>query len=380
MNKKHILIGDNDPLDIRMISELLEANGFKVDVACNGQDVLDKINQFPDLILISHFLPDVDGFEICKFVRRNKRLKHISVLLLTQENTPSEKVEGFAHGADDCLAKPVDNNELLARIDAVLRRNQVFRENQEKRGVLVTELKRLLTDELVTPHFQPIYTMKTMRPFGVEALSRPATNGIIDNAEFLFKTALILDMYSEVEMLCWKKAVRQWRQEANKGKLFLNCTPYFIESGRLNEEFLGQLNVDLNNIVLEITERTAIQKQDLFLEELSSLKELGVMIAVDDVGSGFASLDTVVEIRPDIVKIDRHLVRNLHIDELRYNIVQSVISFCKKSKVMTVAEGIECEEEIDAVHDLGVDAIQGFFVGMPSPKIAPDLFDKKFGE
>ena len=130
---------------------------------------------------------------------------------------------------------------------------------------------------------------------------------------------------------------------------------------------------------MEITERTAIQRKDTFLQELNMLKEYGIKIAVDDVGSGFASLDTVVEIRPDIVKIDRHLVSNLHKDELRYNIMQAVISFCKKSKIMTVAEGIECEEEMDAVNELGVDAMQGYFSGKPSPKIDPDIFTKKFG-
>jgi EAL domain-containing protein (putative c-di-GMP-specific phosphodiesterase class I) len=186
-------------------------------------------------------------------------------------------------------------------------------------------------------------------------------------------------MYSEVEMLCWKKAVDKWKKDAGREKLFLNCTPYFIESGRLNKEFLVNLNVDLGSIVLEITERTAIQKQDMFLKELNMLRDIGVNIAVDDVGSGFASLDTVVEIRPDIVKIDRHLVHNLHTDELRYNIMHAVISFCKKSKIMTVAEGIEYEGELDVVSELGVDAIQGYLIGKPTPDISPDIFTKKFG-
>ena len=222
--------------------------------------------------------------------------------------------------------------------------------------------------------------MDTHLPYGLEALSRPRTDGLIDSAEFLFKTALILDMYSEVEMLCWRKAVDKWKEIANREKLFLNCTPYFIESGRLNKDFLTNLDVNLSSIVVEITERTAIQNQKLFLGELNTLRSYGINIAVDDVGSGFASLDTVIEIRPDIIKIDRHLVRNLHKDELRYNIMQAVISFCKKSKMMTVAEGIEHEGELDVVSELGVDAIQGYLIGKPTPDISPDIFTKKFGD
>lgn len=379
MNKTHILIIDGDKESAKEMVDLLESHGYKADVVHNNVDALAQINHFPDLILIDRTSPDIDSSEMCKAVRSNKRLQHISIIVLSEQDDSTEKAKGLQQGADDYVIKPLDNEELIARIEAVLRRNQVFHESQERGGVLVTELKRILNEELITPYFQPIYSMDTHLPYGLEALSRPQTNGLIDNAEFLFKTALILDMYSEVEMLCWRKAVNAWKKIANREKLFLNCTPYFIESGRLNKDFLTNLNVDLNSIVLEITERTAIQNQKQFLQELNTLKGYGINIAVDDVGSGFASLDTVIEIRPDIIKIDRHLVHNLHTDELRYNIMEAVISFSKKSKMMTVAEGIENEGELDVVSELGVDAIQGYLVGKPTPDISPDIFTKKFG-
>lgn len=379
MNKTHILIIDGDKESAKEMVDLLESHGYKADVVHNNVDALAQINHFPDLILIDRTSPDIDSSEMCKAVRSNKRLQHISIIVLSEQDDSTEKAKGLQQGADDYVIKPLDNEELIARIEAVLRRNQVFHESQERGGVLVTELKRILNEELIIPYFQPIYSMDTHLPYGLEALSRPQTNGLIDNAEFLFKTALILDMYSEVEMLCWRKAVNAWKKIANREKLFLNCTPYFIESGRLNKDFLTNLNVDLNSIVLEITERTAIQNQKQFLQELNTLKGYGINIAVDDVGSGFASLDTVIEIRPDIIKIDRHLVHNLHTDELRYNIMEAVISFSKKSKMMTVAEGIENEGELDVVSELGVDAIQGYLVGKPTPDISPDIFTKKFG-
>lgn len=380
MNEKHILIGDSNEDFAHATKTLLESRKYTVDLASNGADTLEKAKFYPDLILIDRKLPEIDGHALCVHIRKNKRLQHISIIILTEDDETTEKAKGLQLGADDYIAKSVGGEELIARIEAVLRRNQAFRQTHEQRGVLVTELKRILHEELITPYFQPIYAMDTRLPCGLEALSRPQTGGLIDNAEFLFKTALILDMYSEVEMLCWRKAVSHWKQVANREKLFLNCTPYFIESGRLNKDFLVKLDVDLRNIVLEITERTAIQNRELFLRELTMLRHLGVNIAVDDVGSGFASLDTVVEIRPDIVKIDRHLVSNLHKDELRYNIMQAVVSFCKKSKMMTIAEGIEVEEELDAVSDLGVDAIQGYLVGKPTPEINLEIFSRKFGD
>ena len=379
MEKKHILIVDSDKAFVETTIKLLESRNYKVDVTCDGVDTLEKANQYPDLILLDRGLPDIEGLEICKKIRADSRLEHISIIVFTVTNTSSERVEGFSLGADDCISKPVDDEELIARIEAVLKRNQVFCQVQEEQGALASELKKILSEEMITPYFQPIYSMKTLKPIGLEALSRPPTSGLIDNAEFLFKTALILDMYSEVEIVCWKTAVAKWKKMINKEKLFLNCTPYFIESGRLNEGFLTELDINPSSIVLEITERTAIQKYDIFLKELNIIRELGIKIAIDDVGSGFASLDTVVEIRPDIVKIDRQLVRELHKDDLKYNIMQAIITFCKKSGFMTVAEGIEEEKELEAVNELGVDAIQGYLLARPAPEIDPDIFSKKFG-
>ena len=379
MEKKNILIIDENKDFSGGIKSLLEGQGCKVDVACNRGDALNKVNHYPDLILLRSVLSDMSGVEICRQIRQNKRLEHISIIMVSQQEASAHKADGLLAGADDYVVEPIDHGELIARMEAVLRRNHTIRQSQEGNGKLVAELKTILDEEKVTSYFQPIYLMKSRLPYGLEALSRPATNGLIDNAEFLFKTALILDMYSEVEMLCWRKAVSFWKEFANREKLFLNCTPYFIESGRLNREFLSGLDIDLGKVVLEITERTAIQKKDLFVKELQDLRKLGILIAVDDVGSGFASLDTVVEIRPDIVKIDRHLISNLHKDELRYNITQAVVTFCRKSKIMTVAEGIEYEEELAAVDELGIDAIQGYLVGKPAPEISPDIFTKKFG-
>src|SRR3989338_8153059 len=378
MSEKYILIVDGNRKSAQGTAALLESRDYKVDLAHSGSDALQKVTQYPDLILLERNLPDISGLEVCQAIRNNRRLQHISIIVVTIENVSAEKAEGLRLGADDYIVRPVDDEELIARIEAVLRRNQAFRQSQDKKSALVTELKEILSEELITPYFQPIYSMHSLVPMGLEALSRPPSGGLIDNAEFLFKTALILDMYSEVEMLCWRVAVSQWKKMVNHGKLFLNCTPYFIESGRLSEKFLPDLKVDLHCLVLEITERTAIQNQEMFVQELNDLRKLGVHIAVDDVGSGFASLDTVVEIRPDIVKIDRHLVRNLHEDELRYNIMQAVISFCKKSRMMTVAEGIEEERELEVVGELGIDAVQGYFLAKPTADISPEIFSKKF--
>jgi len=177
MSKTHILIIDGDKESAQVMLDLLESNSYKVDVTFNNVDALEQINHFPDLILLDRTLPDINGLEICKAVRSNKRLQHISIIVLSERDVSAEKAKGLQQGADDYVIKPVDDEELIARIEAVLRRNQVFRESQGKSGVLVTELKKILDEELITPYFQPIYSMDTHLPYGLEALSRPRTDG-----------------------------------------------------------------------------------------------------------------------------------------------------------------------------------------------------------
>ena len=103
-----------------------------------------------------------------------------------------------------------------------------------------------------------------------------------------------------------------------------------------------------------------------------------MQIAVDDVGSGFASLDTVAEVRPDYIKIDLKLIRDINFNSLKRNIVQAIITFCRQSGILTVAEGIEERAELQTVRDLGVDAVQGYLLGKPSPETNKDIFEKEF--
>jgi len=94
--------------------------------------------------------------------------------------------------------------------------------------------------------------------------------------------------------------------------------------------------------------------------------------AVDDVGGGYASLESIVETRPEAVKIDRHIVSQLEKDSFRRSIVKFIVSFCKEHKIFSIAEGIEIMKDFEIVRELGVDAGQGYYFQKPSPDIKPE--------
>ncbi len=376
MGGKQILLVESDQSLSRSTADFLLSHHYGLDIAYNGNDALRRLEHLPDLVLIAHLLPDMQGIDICQKIRDDERLCHIPIILLTDSDVSAEEMESLHIYGDDHIVKPFDCEELLARIEVILRRHQVSRQALEEKNVVTQELKKILKNELIVPFFQPIYSMRTLKPLGVEALSRPTTDTFLRNPELFFKAALTFGMYSEVERLAWRKAFRYWKEHIGEGKLFLNCTPHFIGNNPMDESFFAGLGMDPQRIVLELTERTAISNRPVFIGKINDLRYLGAQIAVDDVGSGFASLDTVADVRPDYVKIDLSLVCDIHFDSLKKNIVQSIISFCRKSDILTVAEGIEKPEELKVVRELDIDAVQGFLLAKPAPEIDKSIFSK----
>jgi len=135
MMKTRVLIIDDEPKLLKLVRSVLQADGFDVDTATNGQEGLEKIETSqPDLVLLDILLPgELDGYSICKRIRESSP---IPVIMLTAKSQEKDKIRGFESGADDYLTKPFSSKELLARVKAVLRRSWLG--DQPKTGQIVT--------------------------------------------------------------------------------------------------------------------------------------------------------------------------------------------------------------------------------------------------
>ncbi len=122
---KLIAIVDDEPDILELISIHLEKNGYHSEVFLNGESFMDFLkNSHPDLIVLDLMLPDMDGLEICKYLKRQDTLDSIPVIMLTAKSEEVDKILGLELGADDYVTKPFSPKELVARIRAVLRRKQ----------------------------------------------------------------------------------------------------------------------------------------------------------------------------------------------------------------------------------------------------------------
>ncbi len=368
--KKRILLVDDDRDFVDIFSMRLHSRDYIVNVASTAEEAFERVKDAPDLILLDLVLPDVSGYEVCRRLRSDKVTSRIPIVMLTGKDASQDKVEGLHTGADDYVTKPFDIEELFARLEAVLRRNQPFEERVKDKAKAINEVKGIINGELVNPYFQPIFYLSPQGLLGREVLSRPLPGSYFPNPEVLFDTAFHLGMLFDLEIMCHKKALTKLGDKAKESLTFFNVSPYLIQDEKFKEfSSFYESYAQAENIVLELTERTAINNFAGFLKTLKFFKEKGFKTSIDDIGSGYAALDLIVEIKPDFIKIDRHLIQDIQDNPVKQNLLKAIISFCRQSNIISIAEGIEKEEELKVLVDYGIDAGQGYFLARPSSEV-----------
>ena len=223
-------------------------------------------------------------------------------------------------------------------------------------------VRRLLDDpQLITPVFQPIVDLATGRVAGYEGLSRfPAEYG--RRPDEWFDLARRCGMGPLLQALALRRMV-EVPGRPNRTWLSLN-----LDAGALATDAVqGALPEDLHGIVIEITEQELPPDDDALQRILDDLRARGAKIALDDAGAGYAGLQHVVRIRPDIIKLDRSLVRGVDADAERLALIESFAAFSARTGALLCAEGIETDEELAVLVDARVDLGQGYRLGRPGP-------------
>ncbi|MCC6128489.1 MAG: EAL domain-containing protein [Acidobacteria bacterium] len=255
-----------------------------------------------------------------------------------------------------------------------LREAQLVASRKEgERSVLLQEQFRdILAHERIATVYQPILDLRTGSVFAYEALSRGPAQSTFESPEFLFEYALKTEQIFGLEKLCLGFSARRFRGFP-EGMLFVNMETELIHHLQAaGESVLEPLLEVPSGVVIEITERAAIRDYRLFRQSVSLLRDLGFKIAIDDAGSGYASLQSIAEVRPNFLKISNYLVSGLHQDTLKREVVDMLQHLAVKIDAKTVAEGIEREEELEELRGLGIDFGQGFLLGRPAAPNAPE--------
>jgi EAL domain-containing protein (putative c-di-GMP-specific phosphodiesterase class I) len=208
--------------------------------------------------------------------------------------------------------------------------------------------------------------------YGYEALVRtreptiPHPGAFFDAAERLGRLADLGQAIRSAVAAAWVGAAPDWR-------LFVNLHAEDLLDPRLYDP-RSPLAAIAESVVLELTERARLESVGDVVERIDQLRDLGFRIAIDDLGAGYSGLSCFTLLSPDLAKIDRSLIQAIEADPRRQKLVRRMIELCHELGVEAVAEGIETDEERDALVALGCDLIQGYLVGRPGlPFVEPDF-------
>lgn len=208
--------------------------------------------------------------------------------------------------------------------------------------------------------FQPVIDLRTGSTAGFEALTRFEDGA---SPELAFDLARHLDLAGKLEILAAETALREAGGLPDRTYLSLNVSPSVLtHDGQVGELVRGSEHP----VVVEITERAPVEDYGLLREALGRLGP-DVRVAVDDAGSGYASLSHVLALRPQIIKLDRVLIDGLDRDRRRQSLLASMTSFARETGAVLIAEGVETPSQLAAVRRCGVDFAQGFLLGAPAP-------------
>jgi EAL domain-containing protein (putative c-di-GMP-specific phosphodiesterase class I) len=210
--------------------------------------------------------------------------------------------------------------------------------------------------------YQPVFRLSDMTMVAAEALARfggePARS-----PDKWFAEAGEVGLKTQLELKAIRGALANYRSLWRRGPIYLGINTSAQTMTKGITEVLDGFPAE--RIVIEITEHDRVENYDELLRALAPLRARGVKIAIDDAGSGYASIRHILNLRPDFIKLDTSLTQGIDADGMRRALAKALIQYGREADCKIVAEGLETEAELNTLRDLGVHAAQGWLLGRP---------------
>jgi EAL domain-containing protein (putative c-di-GMP-specific phosphodiesterase class I) len=397
MTNARILVVDDEETNLLVLRRMLERAGYTNVVTLNDSRL--AIERFctvePDLVLLDLHMPQPDGFEIMAQLEPLVPAgSYVPILVLTADVTDSTRERALAMGARDFLTKPFRYTELLLRLNNLLETRALHSQLHRDKAVLearmreqqateqaIAERRRTASRRVeavldadrgpsdheggvrLTMVYQPILDLATGEILGAEALARFGTEPQRSPAQWFIEAAEV-GLGIQLELAALRRAAEGFALLPPNSFLSVNISAETLRSPALLDA-VGELPA--RRLVLELTEHEPTVDHDHLVGPVARLRDRGVRLAVDDAGAGFASLQQILVLHPDIIKLDRTFIEGLATDPVRRALTTALLSFATEIDATLVAEGVATGEELAALRGLGVRHGQGRFLGEPMP-------------
>jgi len=236
-----------------------------------------------------------------------------------------------------------------------------------------SDLKWILDNESIVTYFQPIVNCNSLEIVAYECLSRGIKHdGTVMPPNLMFESARKTDMLFNLDRQCRLKALQNAKSKNIQKDIFINFTPTSI----YNPEFCLrdavktalELDLDFSKIIFEVVESERVEKFEHLTNILDFYRRMGFCVALDDVGSGYSTLNLLAQLKPNIIKIDMELIRDIDKNPAKRAVVSSIVQIATEIGAKTLAEGIETKGEFVIVKGLRVNLVQGYLFAKPSPE------------
>ena len=249
-----------------------------------------------------------------------------------------------------------EHARLTSRMEARRKRSRLF---------------ELVLDGRVRSVYEPIVDVSTHTVFGYEALARGPEGSELYSPAALFSTATEEDLLFQLDCLCRRSGLDGARDLPGGAKLFLNVRPTTIYDPAFRAEqiteTLAASKLTPSDVVFEISEQESIANFSIFREVRDYYGKLGFQIALDDVGAGYSSLEAVMELSPEFIKVDRAFVAGIDEDPARQELLRALKAVSNSIGARIIGEGLDTLEELETLGSLGVPFGQGWLFGKPHP-------------
>jgi EAL domain-containing protein (putative c-di-GMP-specific phosphodiesterase class I) len=386
-----VLIVDDQAANVDILTRLLLRSGLaNVHGLTDSREAVARCLELrPDLLLLDLHMPHFDGHDVLAALRAAMPSDmFLPVLVLTADMSVEARERALSAGAKDFLTKPFDSVEAVQRVRNLLETQALYqrvrrhnatlqaeldRQAEEQRRVEAERARRTARVETVLRSsslrivFQPIVDLRDGVIVGFEALAR------FDDEPHRpphawFAEAAEVGLGLELELAAIDAALAMVDVLPANLLLSVNVSPDTATSPRLVESLA---RVAGPRMVLELTEHSRIDDYQTLVSALDALRHQGIRIAVDDAGAGYAGLQQILGLRPDVIKLDVDLTGGIDADPVRRALAASLVKFSADTGAVIVAEGIETPEELRTLRELGVAWGQGYFLARPAPLPLP---------
>lgn len=243
----------------------------------------------------------------------------------------------------------------------------VAQRQTHERLELFNGLKSVIGGRQLRPAFQPVRRLADGGIMGYEALIRGPQGSTLEPPTMLFAVAHENEMGVELETLCLETIFAGLPRAVGEKRLFVNASAALVRHPVfLDRRNLASINRSHTDVVLEISEKEMVRDYPSFQDVLEQVRAAKMRIAIDDAGSGYSGLETILHLKPDYIKVADSLVRGIHADPIKREILASLDAIGKRIGATLVAEGIEIEAERKTLVELGIEFGQGYLLGRPS--------------